>query len=289
MKAPLKALSAALIAAAGVLTPAASRADFAYAVTFVDNDLISVDTATGNAALIAPLGQTVNPFGLAAVNGQLFTFDSVADTVDQIDPGSGAITKAVNIGIGPVLGQGGLAFQTNTTGFLTSTLDPAPPNNPMNNLYRFDIAAGTSSLVGQTSAPIEALAFGPNGTLYGLGKLDGNLYSINPTTAATTLIGSTGVSVGGPTGSLALASDGTLYATLDDKLYTLNRSNGAATAVGTPFDPATDTGTGFASISGLALTVSPIPEPSSLVLTGLGVVGACAVFRRGKTGGRRSS
>jgi outer membrane protein assembly factor BamB len=141
----------------------------------------------------------------------------------------------------------------------------------VNDLYRFDLSTGTSKLIAHTADTIEALAFGPGGTLYALGKLDGNLYTIDPTTGSMMLIGNVGISIGSPTGGLGFSPDGTLFATLDDKLYTLSTLTGAATAVGIS-DPSMSTG--FSSISGLAFGPSAVPEPSSLVMIGIGLAGS---------------
>jgi hypothetical protein len=268
MKLPSRPLAVAGLAALlAVLPPTDSQAGL-YGITFFDNQLTTIDTTTGAGTLVGPLASPMSPFGLATVNNQLYTFDSSADVIRQLNPATGGTQATFNIGIGPVLGQGGLAFQSGTVGFLTSALDPTTLV-PVNDLYRFDIGAGTSVLVGHTADTLEALAFSPGGTLYALGKLDGDLYIVNPTTAGMTLVGNTGVAVGSPTGGLAFGPNGTLYATLDDALYTLNTTTGAATPVNP--DPTTDTG--FSSISGLAFL--SVPEPSSVVLMALGLAGAC--------------
>ena len=126
---------------------------------------------------------------------------------------------------------------------------------------------------------LEALAFG-NGTLYGLGKLDGNLYTVNTTTGATTLVGNTGVSVGSPLGGLTFGPGGVLFASLDDKLYQLN----AATGLATPINPDPNVDTGFSSISGLAFAPAAVPEPGSIVLLGLGLgtIGVTALRARAR-------
>lgn len=272
MKMSLRCLAAAALALG--LTAAPCRADFGYGVTFLDNQLISIDTTTGAGTLIGPLSTPLNPFGLAAVGDSLYTFDSVNDVITQLDPATGSTLKTFNVGIGPVLGQGGLAFQSSTVGYLTSALDPTTLN-PANDLYRFDLSTGTSTLVAHTVPTLESLAFGPNGTLYGLGKLDGNLYTINPTTGATTLVGNTGVAVGSPVGALNFDSRGTLYASLDDVLYTLNKANGLATPVNS--DPTASVG--FSSISGIAF-IKAVPEPGSVLLLAVGALGARLIRRR---------
>ena len=256
--------------------PAASRADQILGVTLLDNQLISIDPATGNGTLIGPLSTSVGPFGLADVNGKFYTFDSSADVITRLDPFTGSTVSSYSIGIGPVLGQGGLAFQSSTVGFLTSALDPTTLN-PVNDLYRFDISSGTSSLIAHTSDTLEAIAFGPGGVLYALGKLDGNVYTVDPTTGVLTLVGNVGISIGSPTGGLTFAPDGTLFATLDDKLYTLDTSNGVATAVGSS-DPTMDTG--FSSISGLAFAA--VPEASSVISLAIGASAMIGLYVRGR-------
>ena len=165
-----------------------------------------------------------------------------------------------------MLGQGGLAFQSPTVGYLTSALDPTTFAT-VNSLYRFDISTGQSVNLapGGTSDTLEALAFSPGGTLYPLGKLDGDLYKVSTATGALTLVGNVGFNVGNPVGSLTFGPDGTLYATLNDALYTLNTMTGLATAVST--DPSASTG--FSSISGLAFVPAAVPEPASLAAWGL--------------------
>lgn len=292
MKSFFRILAIAGCAALGLAGPAASsaRADMAYGVTLIGNQLIGVDTTTGAGTLIGPLsGGNVNPFGLVGFNNQLYTFNSATDAINQISTTTGATVASFSLNVGPVLGAGGLAFQTATTGFLTTALDPTTYNYA-NNLYRFDTATGTTTLITQTADTLSALAYSGTGTLYALGQLDGNLYTINTTTGAMTTVGNVGVALGSPINSLAFGTNGALYATLDDALYSLNTATGAATAIG---DPAM--GTGFASVSGLAFAngslpnFGAVPEPASVVMLGVGLLGTAGVVRFRRARSRRAA
>ena len=68
--------------------------------------------------------------------------------------------------------------------------------------------------------------------LYGVGPFaagPSNLYQVDTSTGAATVIGSTGVT---SLGGLAAAADGTIYAYTSSALYTVNPGTGAATLVG---------------------------------------------------------
>jgi sugar lactone lactonase YvrE len=69
--------------------------------------------------------------------------------------------------------------------------------------------------------PISAILYGVSG--------NGRLYSIDQVTASTSLIGNTSAFING----LTFSSDGTLYGTGTDSLYTLNLATGAAGLIGT--------------------------------------------------------
>jgi hypothetical protein len=97
-------------------------------------------------------------------------------------------------------------------------------------LYQVDPTSGTLTSVGTSG--IDYYLFGSTTTgVYGLDS-DFNLYSVNTTTAATTFIGSTGLSRSGTYG-MSTGSN-TLYFTVGNPsvLYSVNTSTGATTEIG---------------------------------------------------------
>lgn len=97
------------------------------------------------------------------------------------------------------------------------------------NLGTVDVGTGAVNVVGNMKYTMTDIAFAPDGTLYG--TTFGDLYKISTTTAAATLIGSTGLSGGN---ALVFATDGTLYTAAfnSTNLYTLSVGTGAATNLG---------------------------------------------------------
>ena len=100
-----------------------------------------------------------------------------------------------------------------------------------------DVNNGAFAAIGSSlTSPSGGLVQGAGGSLLTLG-VDGNLYSINPTTGAETDIGATGLGIN----AFSLAEvNGEIYATdLSNNIYTVNPITGAATllsATGIPPD-----------------------------------------------------
>ncbi len=142
-------------------------------------------------------------------------------------------------------------------------------------LYRINTNSGAGTLVGRVGVPgypigINALAFAPDGTLYGWGVERNGLIVINPDTAAYTDVNPS-VGGGGFIQALTCAADGTLYGARDN-LYTIDRTTGIATQVGT--------GAGFEDVRGIAFL--SVPESSSIALLGVGVIGVLGWRWRGR-------
>ena len=269
-----RAGSTALIACALAATAAAQSSY--YGLTYFDNQLIKIDSTTGTGSLIGTLDQNVNGYGLAISGGSLYTFNPNVDQIQRINPNTATIAQSYSIGVSNTLGEGDLAFSSSGAGFLASSLNG--DFSPANDLYRFDITTGTSTLLAHTSATLNGLAF-IDGTLYGLSKDENpDLYIVDQTTGNLTLVGSLGIDAGSPIAGLAANGSGGLFGVLNDRLYNIDATTGAATTVS---DNVLDTG--FYSVSGLtAIPGSPVPEPSTYGLLGVFGLAAIALGRRAK-------
>ena len=257
-------------------------------VSYFDDQLISINGATGLGTQIGSLTPGASPSGLAASGGNLYTFDSSVDRLLQISPTTGATLASTDIGVSSAFGQGSLAFNSVGQGFLSSPLDNN--FNTTNALYEFTPGGAPATLIGTTSDSLSALAFSPTGTLYGLGKGDGDVFTFNTSTGASTLVGNLGVGLDPTGGQPALSpisaltfSGSSLFASINDQLYTVNTSTGAASLVA---PGAGGTGFGFSSISGLVpagAVPAAVPEASTVVSFGaLLALGGLLVIRRRK-------
>lgn len=223
-----------------------ANAQALFGITFFGNQLITIDPATGQGILVAEIGQNVSGFGLAAYQGALYTFNPNTNTLDQLSVITGHVLQRKEIGVTGLQGEGDLAIRSDTgIGFLAAAFDSdGAPSNP---LYRFDVKLGAATRIGHTAVTLDALAFDANQTLYALGEGDGMLYIVDQLTGALTPVGSLGVSDNSPIAGMTLAPDGTLYASIEDRLYRIDTTTGAATVVDADvldFD--------FSSVSGLA-------------------------------------
>lgn len=232
------------------------RADFLYAITF-DEELLSINPATGAGTLIGMLDTSMNGLGLSSKGHEIYTFDQNADRLRRLDPVTGQTFRTIDIGI-VTMGEGSIAFRDDGIGFMTRSMSSTGI------LWSFDPDIPSSTMVGTMDICIDGLGFNADGLLYGLSQTSCELYIIDQTNADVTLVGPTGVTSQTFLGGLTFASDGTLYAALNDTLYTLNPDTGAANLIG-PI--------GYDKVSGLTATT---PAPGALLLCGLGV---CLVGR----------
>ena len=224
-----------------------------YGITALDNQLISVDPSSGQGTLVGPLNAIVSGYGIAARYGRLYTFDPNKNDIVQIDPATATLGNSINIGVTNLQGEGDLAFRGDGVGFLTSALHA--DGSVANDLYSFDVIAGTAQRIGTTTEAVDALAFDNSNTLYALGKDDTNLYTINQSNGTMTAVGPLGIAMSSPFAGMTFGPDGTLYAAINDQLYVINKTNGAAS-------PSLNTNVldfGFSSVSGLAFQTPRAP------------------------------
>ncbi len=242
-----------------------------FGVTFFQNQLITIDTTTGEGTLVGNIGEAVSGYGLAVYQGKLYTFNSHDNTIDQLSMLTGRILQRKNIGLTDVAGEGDLAIRSDTgIGFIASTFDGQ--GNPTHPLYVFDLNANTPTVeIAQTPVALDALAFDGNHTLYAVSQGDASndatLYTVNQLTGGLTSIGTLGVAKNSPVAGITFAADGTFYGAIDDQLFRINKSTGAATLV-----DANTPDFSFSSVSGVAFATgaSALANMSSRANVGVG-------------------
>ncbi|MFQ5864131.1 MAG: choice-of-anchor D domain-containing protein [bacterium] len=143
----------------------------------------------------------------------------------RIDPATGAATVIGATGLSAVPG---LAIDSNGRIFGAEA--------STGKLYRIDAATGAATFATNPGLSfLDGIAFDKNDNLYGV-DVNRDLYKINPTTGAATLIGNTGENISGlafdPTTGTLWASAGGWNAVVKDGIYTINKNTGAATLVG---------------------------------------------------------
>lgn len=217
---------------------------------------------------------------------QLFGFNSTS-TLIRIDPNNGAlIGTAKNIhtdALNPTTTQiaiGDLAYNPLTDTLYGITSDAGPPGGfPGDGIYTIDTGTGLASFVGPTIWDTNAgIAFDAAGTLYALG-FDPFVGPPGGTNMLFTLDAMTGAELTRVTvdindfifsGLGINPLTGEIYATESrtGNIYTVNKDTGEMTFTGKPDG---------AFVSDVAFR---IPEPGTLAVLGLGLVGLAITRRR---------
>lgn len=218
---------------------------------------------------------------------QLFGFNSTS-TVIQINPNTGAlIGTAKNIhtdALNPTTTQiaiGDLAYNPLNNKLYGITSDAGPPGGfPGDGIYTIDTGTGLASFIGPTIWDTNAgIAFDADGTFYALG-FDPN---VNPGVGGTNMLFTLDAMTGAELSRVTVDINnfifsglginpltGEIYATESGtgNIYTVDKVTGAMTFTGKPAG---------ARVSDLAFR---IPEPGTLAVLGLGLVGLAVIRRR---------
>jgi len=222
--------------------------------------LATVNVATGATSSIGSTGISLTDIAFSPT-GDLFgiTFDSLY----RVNSTNGATTLVG--GLGAIAGSANsLVFGSDGTLYMAGS-----------SLYTVNTLTGAASAVGgigfQSGGDLAFIL----GALY-MASNTNQLVQLNTTTGAGTAIGSLGVS---NMFGLATPDNLTLYGVADQSVYLVNTTSGAATLQST-FAPNLSGGAfglAFRSEAG----GGTVPEPGTLALVGVALLGTAAARRRG--------
>ncbi|MDQ2898915.1 MAG: PEP-CTERM sorting domain-containing protein [Acidobacteriota bacterium] len=248
----------------------------------------TVDVGTGAFRQIGPNTPEAEVGGLLpGPNGSLLTLAG-SGNLDSINPATGVTTVVGPTGLGDCSTPTSPCGPTSANAF-GELAGKIYATDYHNNLYTVNPSTGHATLIGPTGIPAVTFIplstpnpdgslnffggalFGASGKLYAtfdtgtVNFMTGvitpvipeNLYQIDPATGTTTLIGPTAFAL-----DTVIDVNGTFYAFKNDtnQVVTLNLANGNTSFVSN-LDPA----------AGLVFGASPVPEPASLALAGIGM------------------
>jgi hypothetical protein len=237
---------------------------------------VIIKDAAGNPVANQSVTFTVGSGGGSVTGGAAVTSSAGIASVGswQLGPSAGTNTLVATSGTLPAVtftatgtaATGGGSF----TGNFLAWTDFSDVQH-LNKLVRVNGQTGAVTNIGGSNF-LSALAYGPDGTLYGTSM---DLVAINPTSGSTTLVGS--FIFQGKRILMAAATfspSGTLFVRENDdphRVFTVNLSNAALTLIGTPQDNLAGmafdaTGTLYATTVSTLLTLSPTTLATTTVI-----------------------
>lgn len=202
----------------------------------VDNDggVYLVDSATGSGTFLASSAAATANAMARRSDGKIFVAGEVSGVplpIYEIDVVTGAATQVATV---PVEDVRGLAFDP--ADVLYAVVDRNTTGFDFDDLYVFDLAAGTATLVGPTNLKgVQALTWGVD-SFYawdcGSGGGTGlGLITIDPATGTANDVDPSVPGTCADVQSLTMSKTGVLYG-IRDELFTVDTSTGSLTLVG---------------------------------------------------------
>lgn len=259
----------AAMAATLTLATASALAQSVFAVDLRNDRFVSFDVSDANnqTVLASSYGTSYFAMDFSADGSTLYAIDNTGLTLDVISTADGSVQSSValsGINTGTITG---LTIAPDGTAYLSQ-------GDTARTLYNLDLGTGVASTIGSmgTDTFID-IAADSNGRLWATDIGTDSLWSVDTTTGAATSVGALGFNINFAQGMDFDFSTNTLYALL----YV-----GSGVVHYTSIDLATGAATTVSPVvSGeyeMAIN-SPVPEPATMTILGLG---ALAAFRKRK-------